>query len=391
LPISAFSQAETVWRGTQRDGKYDGKGLLDKWPEKGPKVLFTVENMGDGFSSPAVTSDRIYVTGMVADMGYLFALDMQGKTVWKTAYGKEWNSDHPGVRGTPTVAGKLVYVESGQSRVVCLNTADGKEVWAVDMVKEFGAQIPQWGHAENLLLNGNQLICTPGGTKATVAALDAATGKTLWTSPGDKQISGYCSPVLINHGANALLVTMLAKSIIALDPASGALLWQITHETEYGVNPNTPLYSNGNILYFSGYGQGAGMLKLSADGKKVTPVWKEPRFDIQIGGAILIDNFLYGSGHKNKGWHCLDITTGKIVYTMKDIGGGCVISAGGLLYCYSEKGTMSLVKPGSRNFTVVSSFEISQGTGPHWAHPVIKDGKLFLRHGNVLMVYSIGI
>jgi outer membrane protein assembly factor BamB len=380
---------QTEWRGPQRDGIYKEDNLLKAWPEKGAEIVFVLDSLGAGFSSPVVTRDRIYISGMIDSIGYLFAFDLKGTRLWKAAYGREWHVSYPGVRGSATVAGNAVYVQSGQGRVVCLDAAGGKEVWAVDMVQDFGAALPKWGHAETMLLNGKQLICTPGGSKASVAALDAATGKVLWTTPSMNQSSGYCSPVLIKHGKNSILVTMLEKSIVGIDPSSGKLLWQQLHETKYGVNANTPIYINGNILYFSGYGQGAGMLKLSADGRTVTQIWKQPAFDPQKGGAVLLGNFLYGPGMNNRGWHCLDITNGKILYSNKEIDGGCLISAGGLLYWYNEKGMVYLVKPEADTFTIVSSFHVAQGEGQHWAHPVINSGRLYVRHGGSLLAYNI--
>jgi hypothetical protein len=182
---------------------------------------------------------------------------------------------------------------------------------------------------------------------------------------------------------------MLAASVVGVDPASGTLLWQHPHPTEHGVNPNTPLYTDGRLVYFSGYGEGAGMLELSADGTKITRGWRQPAFDVRMGGGVLLGNTLYGSGQTNQGWHALDITSGTITHTTRTFGGGCVISAEGLLYCYSEKGTLALVKPGAKGLSVVSKCRIPKGQGPHWAHPVIDDGRLYVRHGDVLMVYDI--
>ncbi len=382
--------ANTSWRGPDRDGIYPEKNLLSSWPENGPKSLFTIGDIGEGFSSPAVTADRIYVTGMIDSDGYLFAHDINGKLLWKTKYGPEWSSSYEGVRGSPLVAGERVYVESGRGRVVCLNAADGKEVWAVEMDKTFGALPTKWGHAETVLLFDNKLICTPGGAKAAVAALDPATGKTIWKTRGIKEKAGYCSPAVVTHNNKKILVTMLSESIIGIDPGIGELLWRHPHKTDHGVNPNTPIYTNGNIVYASGYGNGAGMLKLSDDGTGIKEVWREPAFDVQIGGTVLLGNMLYGFGHKNKGLHALDINTGKITATLPQSKGGAVIAADGLLYAYNERGEVLLVKPEKQELNQISTFPVENGKGPHWAHPVLKDGRLYVRHGAFLMVYAVG-
>jgi outer membrane protein assembly factor BamB len=383
------AQVDAQWRGANRDGIYDGASLLKKWPDKGLTLLLSMNGLGGGYSSPAVTKDRVYITGMIDKTGYLFAFDQKGTLLWKSAYGPEWDRDYPGVRATPTVEGSFIYVESGKGRVVCYSTADGKAVWSVDMVEVFGGAPPKWGYNESVLIDGNHLICTPGGKIASVAALDKATGKTLWSTKIDGVESGYCSPLKIMHEKKEILTTMTSDAIIGLDAVTGKLLWKYAHPTSYGINPNTPLYSNGNLICFSGYGQGAVMLKIAADGMSITKVWDNPKFDVQIGGAILIGNDLYGSGHKGKGWHCVDIQTGKIKYSSTEIGGGCLIAAAGLLYCYSEKGTLSLLQPGADKFTVISTMPITLGSGSHWAHPVIANGRLYLRHGDILMVYNI--
>ncbi len=390
LSMQVFAQAMTSWRSSNRDGIYQEKNLLSSWPEKGPELVMTLEDIGGGYSSPAVTGDRIYISGMIDQKGYLFSFDRKGKLLWKTEYGPEWYTAHSGVRGSPTATGNHVYIQSGVGHVICMNASDGKKVWTVDMEKRFGAITPKWGHAETMLLIDNQLICTPGGTKASVAALDPKTGTTRWTTKAGEEQSGYCSPTIVKHGSKPILITMLSASIIGIDPASHKLLWKHPHKTSYGVNPNTPIYSDGNVVYASGYGQGTGMLKLSGDGGKASQVWREPSLDPQMGGTVLLGTDLYGFGHKNKGLHCLDITTGKIKHSLAQKRGGVVISAGGKLYCYNEQGSVFLAQPERKAIRVISSFDIEQGRGPHWAHPVIDNGHLFVRHGAYLMVYDIG-
>ena len=389
MPVHAVDEILSQWRGPQRNGIYNETGLLTSWPQDGPPLLFTIKNLGDGYSSPAVTNDRIYITGKISGKGILFAFDNKGDEVWRFEYDEGWTREYPGVRATPAVAGDRLYIEGAYGRITCLNTKNGKEIWSVDMVKEFGAKIPRWGHTESMLVDNDYVYCTPGGPKTTIAALNRITGKAVWKKYLKKDISGYCSPQIVHHGNAKLLVTMLGNSIIAVDPEKGKLLWEYPHPTDYGVNPNTPIYSNGKIIYFSGYGEGAVMLTLSPDGKSSQIAWKNKKFDVQIGGAVLLGNLLFGSGHNSRGWHCLDIQTGKIKYTNKSIKRGCVISAEGLLYIYTEKGTVELVKPGPQELTVISSFKITQGHREHWAHPVLSKGRLFIRHGEVMMVYNV--
>jgi outer membrane protein assembly factor BamB len=390
IASDATSQTSAQWRGVNREGIYNEPNLLESWPAEGPKLLLTINELGGGHSSPTVTSDRIYVTGLFDKTGFLFSYDLKGTLIWKTSYGPEYNKEHPGVRGTPTVDGDRIYLESGFGNVLCFDAKNGKILWNVDMVKVFGAELPQWGHNESILINGDQLICTPGGKKASVAALNKTNGKTIWKSAVvEDEISGYCSPVIFKHNGKDLLVTMLSKSIIGLNPTDGKLLWREAHKTDYGINPNTPIYHKGNIIYFSGYGQGAGMLKLSDDGASIKKVWENKKFDPQMGGAVLLGENLYASGHNYNNLHCLDINTGAIKFSSDEVKAGNIISDGKQLYFYSERGKVFLVKPEADKFVVKGMFIVKQGKGPDWAHPVISAGKMYLRHGDVLMVYAI--
>lgn len=377
------------WRGPNRNGIYPEKNLLKAWPPAGPKLLWSVTGLGVGHSSAAVAAGRVYVTGMVQDTGYLFAFDMNGKLLWKKPYGKEWDEGHPGARTTPTVYDGQIYLMSGYGRVVCFDATKGNELWSLDLVKSYGARNLRWGMTESLLVDGDRVFCTPGGKDATIVALDRLTGKTIWQS-SNGQKSAYCSPTLVQHGNTRLLLTMTAESIVALNPTNGKIVWQYPHITRYDINPNTPIYHDGFIYCTSGYGTGSVKLKLSADGKSVKEIWRNKILDSQMGAAVLVNGYIYGSGHSNKGWHCLDWETGEIKFSSNDLGRkGNIIYADGLMYCYGEKGDIGLVKPDPKFFNILSSFVITMGTAEHWAHLVVADGRLYVRHGDVLMVYSI--
>lgn len=384
------SQTASQWRGPNRDGIYNEINLMKKWPEKGPDLLWKVSTIEGGFSSPAVTSDAVYVNGMKDGRGYLSAFDLRGNQIWKKDYGPEWNGEHAGARSTPTIVGDNIYLESGEGQVYCLNRKNGSIIWNVDLVQTFGARNLRWGMTESLLIDGNRLFCTPGGSEITMAVLDRKTGKTIKTIKGNGENSAYCSPVIVKHGNRQLLLTMTQKSVIGIDAQSLEFLWSYPHKTSWDVNPNTPLYNNGQVYTVSGYGTGGQLFNLSADGKSMKRVWADETLDSQMGAAILMNGLLYGSGQKNKGWHCIEWATGKVRYTARELGNkGNIIYADGLLYLYSEKGDMGLVKPNPDRFDLISSFEINEGSGPFWAHPVIKNGRLYVRHGEVLMVFNI--
>ena len=266
----AVGQVDAQWRGPNRDGVYPGENLLNAWPEGGPELLWSVEGLGQGYSSAAVTVDRVYLTGMTGGEGFLFAFDRNGRLIWKTSYGPEWNGSRPGSRTTPTVAGGKIYLMSARGRAVCVDQ-DGKMIWSVDLMTAFGARNLQWGMTESLLVDGDRVFCTPGGRNVSIVALNRHSGKTIWKIETDGETSGYCSPCLVRHGRRRLLLTMTGRSVVGVDADTGEFLWRQSHVTDYDVNANTPLYHDGFIYTVSGYGTGGQMFGLAEDGARVAP------------------------------------------------------------------------------------------------------------------------
>jgi hypothetical protein len=390
LIVSAGAQVDSQWRGPKRDGVYSGESLIKIWPQAGPKLIWSAGGLGEGYSSPAVTNNRVYVTGMIRGSGFLWAFDAGGKKIWTLGYGREWDEGHPGARSTPTVVGNRIYFMSGYGVVHCVDTR-GKKVWSIDLMEKHSARNLRWGMTESLLVDGEKVFATPGAVNAMIMAFSRHTGQVIWKIRGNGQKSAYCSPVIVKHGLRRLLLTMTGESVVGIDADSGKFLWQAPHKTRHDINPNTPLYHQGSILTVSGYGTtGTKQFKLSRDGKQITLVWQQKTLDSQMGAAVLAGGYIYGSGHRKSGWHCLDWLSGKVRYTDKELGRkGNIIYADGMLYCYDENGSMGLVKPNPRRFQVISSFKITRGSGPHWAHPVIKKGRLYVRHGDVILVYDI--
>lgn len=389
LVTAVFSQEFAQWRGVNRDGIYNESGLLKQWTENGPKLLWHFDELGEGYSSATVTRNSIYISGTLDGMGVIFSFDHNGKLNWKTEYGKEWVESYPGARSTPLFVDGRLYIMSGFGLVVCLSADKGNISWAVNLMTEYDGQNIKWGVTDNLLVEGNNLYCTPGGIEANVIALDKNTGKMIWKSKGNGEISAYCSPLVVNLPKRKLFVTHTSNSIIGLDAVDGKMLWKFNHINTYAIHPNTPIYSNGKLFCFSGYGQGGVMLKLSDDGSSVTEQWRSTNFDNQMGGAVLVNGKLYGSGHKSRSWFSLDWETGKELYSEKITDNGNIIFADGMLYCYGDKGEIALVQPTDSGFKKVSSFKVPYGSNQHWAHLVIDNKKLYVRHGTSLMVYSL--
>jgi len=367
---------------------------VKSWPDGGPKRLWVArENLGKGFASLAVARGTIYTTGMIGKSGHAFAFDLEGKLKWKRAYGPEWARSYPSARSTPTVDGDRIYLMSGMGKVVCLRTRNGDELWSVDTVEKYGNQALGHGRAESVLVHGDKVICTPGGPKFTLVALDKMTGREIWKTGGLGKKAAYCSPILIQDKGRDLLVTVTSDHIVGVQPQDGRELWKYPFRGTYEIHPNSPLYKDGQIYVSAGYDAGSVMLALSADGRKVKRLWKDQTLDTHHGGLVEVDGYVYGanwiSNSKGK-WVCLDWTSGTVRYETQWKTKGSIIYADGMLYCYEDRGgTVALVHATPKGFDVVSSFPVRHGSGKHWAHPAISDGRLYLRHGDKLAAYDI--
>jgi hypothetical protein len=246
-----------------------------------------------------------------------------------------------------------------------------------------------WGYTESLLIDGDKLFCTPGGKTNNVMALNRLTGETIWNCPGLGELSAYCSPLLIKLPARQLLVTHTAGHVLGIDASNGKLLWSFEHPNQWAVHPNTPIYSDGGLFVFSGYGQGGEKLKLSADGSSVSKEWDIKSFDSRMGGAVLIDGFMYGSGDNGRSWQCINWNTGKQEYSSTEVAKGVTIAANKTLIGYSEKGDLFMANAFPSGLKVISKTKVTLGSEQHWAHPVIDKGVLYVRHGNTLIAYKI--
>ncbi|MFN8206054.1 MAG: PQQ-binding-like beta-propeller repeat protein [Bacteroidales bacterium] len=388
-PLMLAGQVNTQWRGDNRDGIYNETGLLKQWPETGPGLLWHYDELGDGHTSASVTADRIFTSGMKDSTGYVFAFDLNGKLIWQKSYGPEWTESWPGVRTTPVLNDGKLYLMSGFGKIVCMDPASGKIIWQTDLMKEYGAPNITWAFTENLLIEGNMLFCTPGGPEHNVMALDKNTGKRIWSAMGKGEKSAYGSPILIRLPKLKILVVMTERSILGLDASNGTLLWSHEQTNEWSVHPNTPVYTNGMLYCVSGYGRGGVMLQLAPDGKSVKELWRNTSLDNRMGGVVMKDGRIYGTGDKTRSLQCLDAQTGKLLYSMPNLAPGNIIFADGLLYVYAERGTVNLIEPLPDQFKLLSSFKVPYGTSQHWAHLVIVNKRLYVRHGNSLMVYNL--
>lgn len=387
------------WRGPDRTGIYKETGLLKKWPAGGPALVWEYESSGIGYSQPLVTDDAVYITGRKDSLDVLTSLSLDGKKKWETPYGKAWLTNHQGSRCTPTYYKGNLYLISGSGDIVCV-TAAGKIKWTRNHFRLYDSKPLMFGISESPLVYDNIVVTTPGGKKASLVAFNINDGSVAWESEVLDTEPQYMNPKLVEHGGRKMVVTVLGSNIVAVDAKNGKLVWKINYaEANAGTgrvmknHAITPVYRDGFILIANGYNWVALKLKLSADGSSVEKVWENRGFDPQHGGVLLLGDQIYGATHQSKPvdmWTCVDWNTGKILWQAKWYVRGSIISADGMLYIFEEKsGHVGLVKPDPAKFDLVSEFQVTKGEGPYWGHPAIKNGRLFIRHGEYLVVYNI--
>jgi outer membrane protein assembly factor BamB len=392
--VGADAPSWPRFHGPNGDSISSETGLLKKWPDEGPKLLWTARGIGQGYAGVTIAMGRIYTAGDVGDDLVVFALDMDGRIQWQAKNGAAWTASQPGARGTPTIDGDRLYHENAHDDVICLDARTGRKLWSVNLASELGGKRDEFGRAESVLIDGDHVICCPGGA-AAAAALNKNSGRTIWKSPSANEPASYVSPILAEYRGLRMILTMSSRSLIGVNADTGDLLWQFEFYTpRYVANCVTPIYHDGQVFITGGYGLGCVLLKINVKGDKATvePAWRSKELDNRHGSAILLDGYVYGASHfNNKGrWVCLDWKTGRKTYAERGVGEGSLTCADGLLYTISERGKVGLVRPTPSGHELISQFEIPQGgEGPAWAHPVVCGGRLYLRHGDRLYAFDV--
>jgi outer membrane protein assembly factor BamB len=392
---------DAQWRGPHRNGVFPDKGLMKVWPENGPELLYMTKGIGKGNSSAVGTEEAVFVTGLIDSMDVLFCIDHSGKIKWQKAFGPGWDQSFPETRCTPLVDGNRVYVLSGKDKLLCAHASNGKTIWEVDIHETYNSVWDIFGVSESPLLVDDKIIVTHGGEETTVLALDKMTGELIWKSESLGLERSNGSPVLFSNDTMGLefIVAMNRTHVLGVDPNDGEILW--THPYNFldknGDNTtilaNSPLFHYDEILISNGWDFNSIMLEVAPDGKSVTEKYVDNTLDNQNQGLVRIGDFVYGSNfltrHFGK-WVCMRWENGEIMWVEEWETKGPIIAADGLFFLQDErKGNISLVKADENNFEVVSSFKISEGRGPYWARPAIYDGRLYVRHGEFLMVYNL--
>ncbi len=383
------------WRGPNRDGLSSGTGLLQQWPEGGPELAWKATGLGEGFSTVSVVGDRIYTTGDKGSTCYVHALNRaNGELLWSKALGKAgapgWGG-FAGPRGTPTVDGDLLYVMGQYGEVACFKTSDGAKVWERHMVNDFGGELPEWGYSESILVDGDQAVCTPGGSKGAIVGLDKLTGKVLWQTENFTDPAHYSSLVTAVIGRVKQYVQLTAESVVGVT-RGGAVLWRAERKGQTAVIP-TPVVKDNKVYVTSGYGVGCNLFEITRVVCRFDAEQKyaERSMANQHGGAVLVGDYVYGYCDA-RGWVCQELATGELKWSeKKQVGKGSVVYADGCLYLRAEdNGVVGLIKATPDGYEETGRFvQPDFGKPKTWPHPVVVDKKLYLRDQDILLCYDV--
>jgi outer membrane protein assembly factor BamB len=397
------------WQGPDRTAVSKETGLLKEWPKDGPTLLWTMKGQGGGYSTPSVAAGRIFGMSNRGNDEVVWALDEKtGKELWSTRLGEAYKQQRmpQGKEGpgcTPTIDGDLAYTLGLGGDLVCLRVADGKVVWRKSLTADFGGSVPQWSYRESPLIDGDKLIVTPGGKEATLVALNKKTGEVIWKAqvPGG-DAAAYSSAIAIDFGARRQYVQLLRGGLVGVAAEDGTFLWRYNAPAnQFGINVTTPLYHDGQVFATSAYNAGAGLAKLSKDDKggvQAEQVYLTRKMQNHHGGMILHDGYLYGASGGNEGGYlaCLEFKTGKVMWDERDkpsrtgVKKGSVAFADGRIYYRQEDGTMILFEPSPKEYIERGRFDQpDRSSQPDWPHPVIANGKLYLRDQDVLLCYDV--
>ncbi len=405
---SSVRAADSDWpqfRGPLRDGKCQETGLLKEWPEGGPKLLWQMNGLGKGYSTLAIVGDKFYTMGDRkgedgAESQFVLAFDLASrKELWATRIGPP-HSDGP--RCTPTVDGDRLYVVGTDGDLACLETATGKIVWQKNFAKDFGGKMMSvWKFSESPLVDGEQVVCTPGGPKAALVALNKASGDVIWKCElpdiGDrgKDGAGYCSMVAADIEGVRQYVQILGRGAVGVDAKTGKFLWGYNRIANQVANITTPLVRDNHVFVTTSYTTGAALLKIVKDGdgfKAEEVYYLSPRdFENHHGGVVLVEDCIYGGDGRNNGTlTCIDFMTGKIRWKKKPLGkrSAAVLYADGNIIFRYEDGLVALIEATPKEFRVKGTLKSAVVNGPAWPYPVIHDGKLYLRAHDTLMCYD---
>ena len=389
--IVVFGADWPQWRGPERNGISKETGLLKAWPANGPRQLWTINNLGAGYGSLAVKGDRVFVQGSSSSASILFCLNRaDGKVIWQTALGQKLDEGRGnGPRGTPTIDVDRVYVLTEAGDLACLRVRDGSSVWRRNILKDFGGENPHWLISESPLIDGANLIVTPGGADASIVALDKMTGTTTWQSKGLSDSAHYSSCIAVDVAGVRTIIGFTSKAAVGVRASDGKPMWRYQNVANRTANIATPVFFDNKVFYTSAYNTGAALLglKVQSGEVKAEEVYFSREMQNHHGGVILLDRHIYG--FSNNILTCMEFDTGNVKWKDRSVGKGSVTVADGMLFLLSENNVVGLAKASSDAYAEKGRFSIPDQGFPSWAHPVISDGRLYIRNQGWLACYDV--
>ncbi|MFO0824987.1 MAG: PQQ-binding-like beta-propeller repeat protein [Gemmataceae bacterium] len=413
---TALAEDWPQWRGPNQDAKCKETGLLKSWPKDGPPLVWTAKNLGVGWGTPSVADGKIFGIGTRAGKDGIWALkETDGSELWFTPFadtagglGKQTN----GPASTPTYSKGKLYVVSDNGTLGSFDAASGKKLWTKNYISDFGGKLPKWGYSDSVLVDGDRVICAPGGPKAALAALNADTGKVIWQTDAGPTGGGqgYSTPVKATIGGVPMYVILTGDTagILGVSAATGKMLWQYTGKAAAGgvAQIPTPIVKDDLVWVSCSYSGGAALLQIVSSGKdkftvKELKKYAKPELNNHHGGMVLVDDYVYFGHDQNQGYPvCVEMKSGEIKWGPEKnaalVGGGsgsaAVLYADGRLYFRYQNGTLVLIEPSPDQLKVVSSFKLPAPNEKHYPQspaPVIANGKLYLRDQNVLLCYNV--
>lgn len=390
-PASVADGDWPQWRGANRNGLSSETGLLKQWPAEGPKTLWAVSEIGEGFGAVSVSGDRIYIQGTRGEASMVFGLNRaDGKTVWSTALGPKGSERRGnGPRSTPTVDADRLYVLTENGDLACLRSRDGSSVWRKNILKEFGGSNPGWLISESPLVDGNRVIVSPGGSDAGIVALDKMTGQTIWKAAGLGGEAAYSSCIVADVGGVRTIMNFSSSAAVGVRASDGKVMWQYSKVSNDTANCTTPVFADNKVFFSSAYGTGGALLALNAQGGEVKQ--QEVYFTKEMmnhhGGMVLVNGYLYG--FSNSVLTCLEFATGKKMWMHRSVGKGSLTYADGMLFLLGEDQMVGLAEASPNAYNEKGRFPITDLGKPSWAHPVVAGGKLYIRNQNTLACYDV--
>ena len=374
------------WRGPNRDGISKETGLLKQWPAEGPPLVWKASGAGGGYSSFSVANGKLYTMGLRGDREFVIAFDVAtGKEAWSTAHGGAFRNDRgDGPRGTPTVDGDRVYALGGDGDLSALDARTGKIIWSKNVLKQFGGSNITWGISESPLVLGNKVLVNAGGPGASIVALNKADGALIWKSQSDK--AGYSSAIPLEINGTTQVVFFTGQRAVGLDAKDGRLLWEYGRPSNRVANIATPIARANRVFISSDYGTGGGVVEIGGD-NSAKEIWFTQDMRNHHSSSVLIGDYLYG--FSSAILTAIRFDTGEIAWRDRSVGKGSLVFADGNLYAFSENGVVGLIEATPTGYKEKGRFRIAQGNLPTWTHPVVVGGRLYIRDQDTIYAYDV--